>query len=67
MKKIVAVSVLLAWFFSACKKDRTVEEGPVVVSSFQTNELSIPTDFNFETTESIALDINLEAAPLSGS
>jgi len=56
-------------FLSACERDgETVDNAPQVYQSQQsTFDLSIPNGFNFETTEDIVLDLNLDQAPLASA
>ena len=69
MMKLVAKSSLLiafALFFTSCEKDQNTDSSPKAVGqSSSTMDLKIPNGFNFETTESISLDLNIDQAPLN--
>ncbi|QNR22790.1 LruC domain-containing protein [Croceimicrobium hydrocarbonivorans] len=68
MKLVAKTSILIATalFFTACEKDNNTDSGPTAVNqSSSTLDLKIPAGFNFETTESVNLDLNIDQAPLN--
>jgi LruC domain-containing protein len=62
-KSLFALSLIAA--LGACKEDEPASQATPINTVASTMDLNVPVDFNFETTEQVNLDLNIEDAPLA--